>query len=101
MVKKNKTAKKSDTLDITIKMLEDPRITSKDIELYNLVLQDFPSAQIDNPISIYDSKVAALQTYNNYIKRTLETPSLTPDQIKKCLSNSYVRYYSHMLELDR
>jgi hypothetical protein len=97
MGKKNKTSKKSESLDITIKMLEDPRITTKDIELYNLVLQDFPSSQINDPISIYNSKTAALETYNKYIKITLETPGLTEEQIKKCLLNSYVRYYTHML----
>jgi hypothetical protein len=100
MGKKNKTDKKSKKQDITIKMLEDSRITSKDIELYNLVLQDFPLAQIDNPILIYDSKLEAIQRYNNYIKRTLDTPGLTEEQIKKCLSNSYVRYYTHMLGLN-
>jgi hypothetical protein len=97
MGKKNRSTKQNETLDITMKMLEDSRITSQDIELYNLVQKDFPSAQIDNPIEIYDSKARALQTYNNYIKRTLETPGLTEEQIKKCLSNSYVRYYAHML----
>jgi hypothetical protein len=97
---KNKSKKSNESIDITIKMLEDPRIKAKDIELYNLVLKDFPSAQIENPIQILDSKAQALQTYNSYIKRTLDTPGLTPDQIKKCLGNSYVRYYVHMLGLD-
>ena len=100
MGKKNKIVKKAEQEDITLRMLEDSRITGKHIELYNLVLKDFPSAQIENPIEILNSKAKALQTYNNYIQRTLETPGLTPEQIKKCLSNSYVRYYAWMLGLE-
>ena len=101
MGKKNKQQNNQDKMvDLTMRFLEDSRISAKDIELFNLAQKDFPSAQIDDPITVYDSKLAALQTYNNYIKRTLDTPGLSEDQIKKCLSNSYVRYYTHILGLN-
>ena len=101
MGKKDKKQIKVDkSIDITIRLLEDPRITSKDIELYNLVLEEFPNSQIDDPITVLKSKINALQTYNNYIKRTLNTSGLTDEQIKKYLSNSYVRYYAHILGLN-
>lgn len=96
---KNKNTNTSNQVCIMMKLLEDKRITPKDIQLYSLVTNDFPNAKIHDPISILDSKMDALNSYNSYVKNTLERPELTEDQIKKCLSNSYVRYYTHMLGL--
>ncbi len=92
-----KSSKSSD--DIVIRLLEDSRIKAVDIELYNLAISEFSNAKIDDPIKVLDNKLAALETYNQYIKKTLETPGLSEEQIKKCLSNSWVRYYVHMLGL--
>ena len=98
MGKKTKNQLKDDnSLDLTMRLLEDLRINGKDIELYNLAVKDFPNAKIHDPISVLEFKIDALDSYNNYIKKTLETPGLTEEQIKKCLLNSYVRYYTHML----
>lgn len=97
---KNGKGKKTKQVDIMSKLLDDPRITTKQIELYNTVLKDFPNAVFDDPITILDSKINALNQYQTYLKKILETPELTEEQIKKCLSNSYVRYYKHMLNLE-
>jgi hypothetical protein len=70
------------------------------MELYNLATSSFPNAKIDDPITILNNKLGALETYNQYITKTLSTPGLSEEQIKKCLSNSYVRYYVHMLGLE-
>jgi len=98
MGKNKKTNKSSD--DIMFRLLDDSRIKSRDIELYNLAISSFPNAKIPDPITILENKSEALETYNLYIKKTLETPGLTEEQTKKCLSNSYIRYYVHMLGLE-
>lgn len=97
---KNKKTTKSYSDDIMFRLLDDSRIKAVDIELYNSAIATFPNAKIDDPIQVLDNKLAALETYNQYIKKTLETPGLSEDQIKKCLSNSWVRYYVHMLGLE-
>jgi hypothetical protein len=96
--KTNKSSNSSD--DIMLRLLDDSRIKAQDIELYNLAVTSFPNAKIADPIKILENKSEALETYNLYIKKTLETPGLTEEQTKKCLSNSYIRYYMHMLGLN-
>ncbi len=98
--KSKKTTKTSDSSDVMFRLLDDSRIKAADIELYNLAIATFPNAKIDDPITILENKLNALETYNQYIKKTLETPGLSEEQIKKCLSNCYVRYYVHMLGLE-
>lgn len=101
MGKNKKTNNSSNSSnDIILRLLDDSRINSKDIELYNLAITSFPNSKIDDPITILENKLKALETYNLYIKKTLETPGLTEEQIKKCLSNPYVSYYVHMLGIN-
>ena len=95
MGKKNN--KKNTVEDIILKLLNDSRITGKQIELYNLVINDFKNIKIDDPIYILNNKMLVLNNYNNYINKILTSKELGEDQIKKCLSNSYVRYMTFML----
>jgi hypothetical protein len=100
MSKKIKKTNKIKEQDISMLLFEDERITGKQIELYNKAKEEFTNVQIENPIYIIENKLQVLNKYNNFIKRTLETPEITPEQIEKCLSNSYTRYMVHMLELE-
>jgi len=93
----NKNNKKNTIEDIILKLLNDSRITGKHIELYNLVTNDFKNIKIDDPIYILDNKMLVLNKYNNYINQILTSKELDEEQIKKCLSNSYVRYMTCML----
>ena len=81
-------------------LFEDERITGKQIELYNKAKEEFTNVQIENPIYILENKLQVLNKYNNFIKRTLETPEITREQIEQSLSNSYTRYMVHMLNLE-
>ena len=87
--------------DISMLLFEDERITGKQIELYNKAKEEFTNVQIENPIYIIENKLQVLNKYNNFIKLTFETPEITPEQIKKSLSNSYTKYMEHMLDLEK
>ena len=95
--KNNKNNQKNTVEDIAMKLLNDSRITGKHIELYNLVTNDFKNIKLDDPIYILNNKMLVLNKYNNYINKILTSTELDEEQIKKCLSNSYVRYMTYML----
>ena len=102
MGKKNNKNNKNNTVeDIILKLLNDSRITGKQIELYNLVINDFKNIKIDDPIYILNNKMLVLNNYNNYINKILTSEELVEDQIKKCLSNSYVKYMTDMLGISK
>lgn len=103
---KNKTnkVKKPIKKDIFLELLNDSRVSSKHIELYNLASQDYASSKIEDPIYILDNMQIMLQKYNRYISSILneidqKKDILTQEQIIKCIDNSYTRYLTIILNI--
>lgn len=99
MVKLTKKNKSKPAEDLTFKLLNDSRVTSDDIRLYNQAISDFPNVKVSDPITIIDNKKYYLMVYNNYLEKTVLTPNLSKEQMEKCLLNSYVSYMTHMLKI--
>ena len=82
--------------DILLMLLDDPRITAKQIELFNLSKKEYVNTE--NPIYIIDHNYIMLIKHNEYLKNLMDK-TLTDEQINKCLNNSYIQYLRYMLKI--
>jgi len=102
MTKKNKKVKKEE--DITIRLLNDSRITSKHIELFNLAKYNYSNGNIDDPIFILDNLDNSLKKYNNYmniILNKIKTENIDRDDSLQLINNSYTIYIRHILDISK
>jgi len=102
MTKKNKKVKKEE--DITIRLLNDSRITSKHIELFNLAKNNYSNGNIDDPIFILDNLDNSLKKYNNYmniILNKIKTENIDRDDSLQLINNSYTIYIRHILDISK
>lgn len=94
----NKTTKTSENEDIFLTLINDPNVSSEQIEKFNVALTEY-STIVEDPIYVLKNKKQMrkkLRSIKEYIVKCINKDEYTDEAIDMIKNNSYVQYLELM-----